>query len=125
MGGGDLLEKCRCRNSFRSTRSNYRANISMSYSPVPLINGLIADTQKYLISLDIKIAKKEIDLLQQALSSELTKNVSLQTNTPTQIVNTFLVENYELSNKLTPRSFSEETFFLIMQWGVHKASKVS
>ncbi|MDA9845532.1 hypothetical protein N9C79_00970 [Acidimicrobiia bacterium] len=61
----------------------------MSYSPVPLINGLIADTQKYLISLDIKIAKKEIDLLQQALSSELTKNVSLQTNTPTQIVNTF------------------------------------
>ena len=31
----------------------------MSYSPVPLINGLIADTQEYLISLDIKIAKKE------------------------------------------------------------------
>ena len=31
----------------------------MSYSPVPLINGLIAHTQEYLISLDIKIAKKE------------------------------------------------------------------
>ena len=97
----------------------------MSYSPVPLINGLIADTQEYLISLDIKIAKKEIDLLQQTLSSELTKKIRLQTNTPTEIVNTFLLENYDLSNKLTPRSFSEETFYLIMQWGVHKASKVS
>ena len=72
-----------------------------------------------------RLEKKEIDLLQKTLSSELTKKIRLQTNTPTQIVNTFLLENYELSNKLTPRSFSEETFFLIMQWGVHKASKVS
>ncbi len=96
----------------------------MSYSPFPLINGLIIDTQKYLISQKIKVTKKEKNLLKRTLENELTKNLSSQTNTPTQIVNNFLLENYELSQKLTPRSFSEETFFLIMQWGVNKASKV-
>ena len=96
----------------------------MSYSPVPLINGLIIDTQKYLISQKIKVTKKEKNLLKRTLENELTKNLSSQTNTPTQIVNNFLLENYELSQKLTPRSFSEETFFLIMQWGINKASKV-
>ena len=49
------------RNSIRPTRSNYRADLSMTYSPVPLIDGLlIADTQEHLLSLGIKIARKEI-----------------------------------------------------------------
>ena len=90
----------------------------MSYSPVPLINGLIIDTQEYLISQKITVTKKEKDLLKKILENELTKSLSSQTNTPTQIVNNFLLENYKLSQKLTPRSFSEETFFLIMQWGI-------
>ena len=96
----------------------------MSYSPVPLINGLIIDTQEYLTSQKITVTKEEKNLLKRTLENELTKRLSSQTNTPTQIVNNFLLENYELSQKLTPRSFSEETFFLIMQWGVNKASKV-
>lgn len=96
----------------------------MSYSPVPLINGLIIDTQEYLTSQKITVTKEEKNLLKRTLENELTKSLSSQKNTPTQIVNNFLLENYELSQKLTPRSFSEETFFLIMQWGVNKASKV-
>ena len=96
----------------------------MSYSPVPLINGLIIDTQEYLTSQKITVTKEEKNLLKRTLENELTKSLSSQKNTPTQIVNNFLSENYELSQKLTPRSFSEETFFLIMQWGVNKASKV-
>ena len=96
----------------------------MSYSPVPLINGLIIDTQEYLTSQKITVTKEEKNLLKRTLENELKKSLSSQTNTPTQIVNNFLLENYELSQKLTPRSFSEETFFLIMQWGVNKASKV-
>ena len=96
----------------------------MSYSPVPLINGLIIDTQEYLTSQKITVTKEEKNLLKRTLENELTKRLSSQTNTPTQLVNNFLLENYELSQKLTPRSFSEETFFLIMQWGVNKASKV-
>ena len=96
----------------------------MSYSPVPLINGLIIDTQEYLTSQKITVTKEEKNLLKRTLENELTKSLSSQTNTPTQIVNNFLLENYELSQKLTPRSFSEETFFLIMQWGGNKASKV-
>ena len=96
----------------------------MSYSPVPLINGLIIDTQEYLTSQKITVTKEEKNLLKRTLENELTKRLSSQTNTPTQIVNNFLLENYELSQKLTPRSFSEETFFLIMQWGVNKASRL-
>lgn len=96
----------------------------MSYSPVPLINGLIIDTQEYLTSQKITVTKEEKNLLKRTLENELTKSLSSQTNTPTQIVNNFLLENYELSQKLTPRSFSEETFFLIMQWGVNKASRL-
>ena len=97
----------------------------MSYSPFPLINGLINDTQDYLTSVNIVITKQENDLLKSILTTELTKSLNIQTNTPTQLVNNFLVENYELSSRLTPRSFSEETFFLIMQWGINKASRVS
>jgi hypothetical protein len=37
----------------------------MSYSPVPLINGLIIDTQEYLISQKITVTKKEKDLLKK------------------------------------------------------------
>ena len=96
----------------------------MSYSPVPLINGLIIDTLEYLTSQQITATKKEKDLFKRTLENELTKSLKSQTNTPTQIVNNFLLENYELSKKLTPRSFSEETFFLIMQWGINKASEV-
>jgi len=96
----------------------------MSYSPVPLINGLIIDTLEYLTSQQITATKKEKDLFKRTLENELTKSLNSQTNTPTQIVNNFLLENYELSKKLTPRSFSEETFFLIMQWGINKASEV-
>jgi hypothetical protein len=97
----------------------------MTYSAVPLINGLLVDTDKYLASLNITISKNEKDLLKRTLKHEFTKSMYLQKNTPTQLVNNFLLDNYELSEKLTPRSFSEETFLLIMQWGLHKASKVS
>ena len=97
----------------------------MSYSPLPLINGLINDTHDYLTSVNVVITKKEKELLKSALTTELTKSLDIQTNTPTQIVNNFLKNNYELSKRLTPRSFSEETFFLIMQWGINKASTVS
>ena len=83
------------------------------------------DTDKYLASLNITISKNEKDLLKRTLKLEFTKSMYLQKNTPTQLVNNFLVENYELSSRLTPRSFSEETFFLIMQWGINKASRVS
>tara|TARA_B100000902_G_scaffold150737_1_gene147241 strand:- start:530 stop:826 length:297 start_codon:yes stop_codon:yes gene_type:complete len=96
----------------------------MSYSSVPLIQGLIKDTEEYLLSNGINVKKEDKDLLETTLRKEFTKSYDLQTNTPTQIVNSFLYKNYQLSSKLTPRSFSEETFMLIMQWGVHKASKI-
>ena len=96
----------------------------MTYSPIPLIKGLIRDTQEYLLSLNIEISQKENEILELTLKKEFTKSALIQKNTPTQVVNKFLSEHYNLTNKLTPRSFSEDTFFLIMQWGVHKASEM-
>ena len=96
----------------------------MTYSPIQLINGLIQDTQEYLLSIDIEMSQKEIEILELTLKKEFTKSTLIQKNTPTQVINNFLSYHYNLTNKLTPRSFSEDTFFLIMQWGVHKASEM-
>lgn len=96
----------------------------MTYSPIQLINGLIQDTQEYLLSIDIEMSQKEIEILELTLKKEFTKSTLIQKNTPTQVINNFMSDHYNLTNKLTPRSFSEDTFFLIMQWGVHKASEM-
>ena len=96
----------------------------MTYSPIPLIQGLIHDTQVYLLSLDIEISQNEKISLEKTLKKEFTKSALIQKNTPTQLVNKFLFDNYNLTSKLTPRSFSEDTFLLIMQWGIHKASEI-
>ena len=39
----------------------------MTYSPVPLIKGLIHDTQEYLLSLNIEISQKENEILELTL----------------------------------------------------------
>ena len=43
----------------------------MSYSPVPLINGLIIDTQEYLTSQKITVTKEEKNLLKRTLELSL------------------------------------------------------
>lgn len=97
----------------------------MTYSSIPLIEGLLKDTEKHLLSVGIKITDKNRGMLETILKQEFTKNPLTQKYTPTQVVNKFLSENYQFKETLTPRSFSEETFFLIMQWGIHKASEIS
>ena len=47
----------------------------MTYSPIPLIKGLIHDTQEYLLSLNIEISQKENEILELTLKKEFTKSL--------------------------------------------------
>ena len=56
--------------------------------------------------------------------SELKKDFELQTKTPTQIINTFLNEDFNLKVTLTPNDFGETARDQIIIWGISKAKKL-
>ena len=87
-----------------------------------------------LIDEIIKTTKEKVELsgnlldnnnekrLKGILIGELSKPSFQQSKTPTQLVNDFLFEVFDINFSLTPASFGEQGHKLIMEWGIQKSS---
>ena len=80
----------------------------MNFDIKYFIEILIIGTANHLSVLDLKLNRKQKNLLRISLNVELEKDFRLQTKTPTELVNKFINDEFELEisgqldQRLTP-----------------------
>ena len=71
------------------------------------------------------VENNDEERLKGILIGELSKPSFEQSKTPTQLVNDFLFEVFDINFSLTPASFGEQGHKLIMEWGIQKSSDMN
>ena len=87
------------------------------------IDTLIIGTVNSLEKRDIQITNEQEINLRKALSEELKQEFELQSKTPTQVINNFINNEFQINSNLTPNDFGDEAKELIIMWGLSKAKK--
>ena len=87
------------------------------------IDTLIIGTVNSLEKRDIQITNEQEINLRKALSEELNQEFELQSKTPTQVINNFINNEFQINSNLTPNDFGDEAKELIIMWGLSKAKK--
>ena len=88
------------------------------------IKSRVTGTASYLKEMGFELSAEQENTLESSLMSELKKDFELQTKTPTQIINTFLNEDFNLKVTLTPNDFGEKARDQIIIWGISKAKNL-
>ena len=96
----------------------------MNLDTLLFVRNLVTGTVSYLKEIDFDLSSKQENKLESSLMSELKKDFELQTKTPTQIINTFLNEDFNLKVTLTPNDFGEKARDQIIIWGISKAKNL-
>ena len=96
----------------------------MNLDTSSFVRNLVTGTVSYLKEIDFDLTSKQENKLESSLMSELKKDFELQTKTPTQIINTFLNEDFNLKVTLTPNDFGEKARDQIIIWGISKAKNL-
>tara|TARA_Y100001970_G_scaffold284331_1_gene401470 strand:- start:68 stop:367 length:300 start_codon:yes stop_codon:yes gene_type:complete len=87
------------------------------------IDTLIIGTVNSLEKREIHITNEQEINLRKALSEELNQEFELQSKTPTQVINNFINNEFQINSNLTPNDFGDEAKELIIMWGLSKAKK--
>tara|TARA_Y100000816_G_C26049584_1_gene550202 strand:- start:562 stop:861 length:300 start_codon:yes stop_codon:yes gene_type:complete len=87
------------------------------------IDTLIIGTVNSLEKREIHINNEQEINLRKALSEELKQEFELQSKTPTQVINNFIKNEFQINSNLTPNDFGDEAKELIIMWGLSKAKK--
>ena len=87
------------------------------------IDTLIIGTVNSLEKREIHITNEQEINLRKALSEELKQEFELQSKTPTQVINNFINNEFQINSNLTPNDFGDEAKELIIMWGLSKAKK--
>ena len=82
-----------------------------------LTNGL----KFYLKNENIKIVESDFQILENELFSEFSLPYIDQTQTPTQFLNEFVKNKYDLKKIITPQNLGPDAHEQIMLWGFTKA----
>ena len=90
-----------------------------------LINEIIKATQEKVEISGYLLDSSDEERLKGVLIGELSKPSFQQSKTPTQLVNDFLLEIFDINFNLTPASFGEQGHKLIMEWGIQKSSDMN
>ena len=86
-----------------------------------LINGL----KFYLKNENVKIVDFDFQALENELFSEFSLPYINQTQTPTQFLNEFVKNKYDLKKIITPQNLGPDALEQIMLWGLTKARKLN
>ena len=86
-----------------------------------LINGL----KFYLKNENVKIVDFDFQALENELISEFSLPFIDQSQTPTQFLNEFVKNKYDLKKIITPQNLGPDAHEQIMLWGINKARKLN
>ena len=84
-----------------------------------LTNGL----KFYLKNEKVKIEESDFQILENELFSEFSLPYIDQTQTPTQFLNEFVKNKYDVKKVITPQNLGPDAHEQIMLWGLTKARK--
>ncbi len=87
-----------------------------SFSKI-LTNGL----KFYLKNEKVKIQESDFQILENELFSEFSLPYIDQTQTPTQFLNEFVKNKYDVNKIITPQNLGPDAHEQIMFWGLNKA----
>ena len=96
----------------------------MSFESKLLVETLVAGTISHLEKIQLVLNETQKNYLIRDLSYELSQDFRLQKRTPTQVINNFIKQEFELDINLTPNDFGEEGRVQIILWGVEKAKQL-
>ena len=86
-----------------------------------LTNGL----KFYLKNEKVKIQESDFQILENELFSEFSLPYIDQTKTPTQFLNDFVKNKYDVNKIITPQNLGHDAHEQIMLWGLTKARKLN
>jgi len=86
-----------------------------------LTNGL----KFYLKNEKVKIVESDFQILENELISEFSLPYIHQTQTPTQFLNEFVKNKYDVKKVITPQNLGPDAHEQIMLWGLTKARKLN
>ena len=86
-----------------------------------LSNGL----KFYLKNEKVKILESDFQILENQLISEFSLPYIDQKQTPTQLLNNFVKNNYEFEKLITPQNLGPDAHEQIMLWGLIKSKKLN
>ena len=86
-----------------------------------LSNGL----KLYLKNEKVKIEESDFQILENELFYEFSLPYIDQTQTPTQFLNEFVKNKYDVNKIITPQNLGPDAHEQIMLWGLTKAKKLN
>ena len=86
-----------------------------------LSNGL----KFYLKNEKVKILESDFQILENQLISEFSLPYIDQKQTPTQLLNNFVKNNYKFEKLITPQNLGPDAHEQIMLWGLIKSKKLN
>ena len=86
-----------------------------------LSNGL----KFYLKNEKVKILESDLQILENQLISEFSLPYIDQKQTPTQLLNNFVKNNYKFEKLITPQNLGPDAHEQIMLWGLIKSKKLN
>ena len=97
------------------------SNIDIDSFVKILTNGL----KFYLKNENVKIVEFDIQILENKMFSEFSQPYIDQTQTPTQFLNEFVKNKYDVKKIITPQNLGPDAHEQIMLWGLTKARKLN
>ena len=97
------------------------SNIDIDSFVKILTNGL----KFYLKNENVKIVEFDIQILENKMFSEFSQPYIDQTQTPTQFLNEFVKNKYDVKKIITPQNLGPDAHEQIMLWGITKARKLN
>ena len=97
------------------------SSIDINSFVATLINGL----KFYLKNEKVRIVDFDFEVLENELISEFSLPFIDQTQTPTQFLNEFVKNKYDLKKIITPQNLGPDAHEQIMLWGLTKARKLN
>ena len=79
----------------------------------------------YLKNEKVKITESDFQILQKQLISEFSLPYIDQKQTPTQLLNNFVKNNYKFEKLITPQNLGPDAHEQIMLWGLIKSKKLN
>ena len=97
------------------------SNIDINSFVKILTNGL----RFYLKNEKVKILESDFQILENQLISEFSLPYIDQKQTPTQLLNNFVKNNYKFEKLITPQNLGPDAHEQIMLWGLIKSKKLN
>ena len=97
------------------------SSIDINSFVATLINGL----KIYLKNEKVRIVDFDFQVLENELISEFSLPFIDQTQTPTQFLNEFVQNKYEVEKTITPQNLGPDAHEQIMLWGLTKVRKLN